>query len=513
MKTKESAAGYGEIELLTPYGVQTIYNLKWIRTMNDHVKLYVTGIVSEEVKDSCLDTASSVDQIELNQLKDGQVVRPLFKGMVSELAVRKARDIYYIELEAISHTYRMDIEQKSRSFQQKEMLYTQMIDKIVADYLGADSIDNIAISTKLGKLIVQYKETDWQFLKRMASHFGAVLIPDATANGPKFWFGLPEGQTGKLNSDHYSLAKDVTMYRKTIENYDESLQVADFQTYTIESTQYFNMGDRITIKNTEHIVAQATATMKQGILTYEYVLAPEAGIRQNLIHHSSLRGGAIEGNLIDVAKDKVRVHLEIDEAQSKDEATWFPYSTFYTAEGNSGFYSMPELGDTVQLYFPSDKEEEAVVISSVRKGGASNPKTADPTTKYWGTNHGKEMKMNASEVMFTAKEGTIFLRLDTEAGIEIHSQHNVLFQAEKNLEMTGGQAIQFKAGESIHMTCHASSIVMDGITDIQGELVKMEGWVKAAVPTASEEEDDDDDDELGAAVLGMIPDTGGGGLG
>ncbi|MED4351070.1 hypothetical protein P9265_01815 [Schinkia azotoformans] len=120
--------------------------------------------------------------------------------------------------------------------------------------------------------------------------------------------------------------------------------------------------------------------------------------------------------------------------------------------------------------------------------------------------------MNASEVMFTAKEGTIFLRLDTEAGIEIHSQHNVLFQAEKNLEMTGGQAIQFKSGESIHMTCNASSIVMDGITDIQGELVKMEGWVKATVPTASEEEDDNDD-ELGAAVLGMIPDTGGGGLG
>ncbi|MED4351069.1 contractile injection system protein, VgrG/Pvc8 family [Schinkia azotoformans] len=274
MKTKESAVGYGEIELITPYGVQTIYDLKWIQTVNDHAKLYVT---------------------------------------------------------------------KSRSFQQKEMLYTQMIDKIIADYPGADSLDNAALSTKLGEFIVQYKETDWQFLKRMASHFGAVLIPDATANDPKFWFGLPEGQTGELRDTHYSLAKDVAMYRKTIENYAQPVQVADFQTYTIESTQYFNMGDRVPIRNTELIVTQATATMKQGILTYEYVLAPEAGIRQNLIHHSSLRGGAIEGNIIDVTKDKVRVHLSIDDAQSKDEATWFPYSTFYTAEGNSGFYSMTEL--------------------------------------------------------------------------------------------------------------------------------------------------------------------------
>ena len=513
MKTKESAVGYGEMELLTPYGVQTIYDMKWIRTMNDHAKLYVTGIIPEEKKASCLDTASSADQMELNQIQDGQVVRPLFKGMVSELAIRKVRDIYYIELEAISHTYRMDIERKSRSFQQKEMLYTQMIDKIITNYPGADSLDNAALSTKLGKSIVQYKETDWQFLKRMVSHFGAVLVPDATADGPKFWFGLPEGQTGKLRDAHYSLAKDVATYRETIENYAQQVQLADFQTYTIESNQHFNMGDRITIKNTELIIAQATATMKQGILTYEYVLAPEAGIRQNLTHHSSLRGGAIEGNIIDVAKDKVRVHLSIDEAQNKDEATWFPYSTFYTAEGNSGFYSMPELGDTVQLYFPTNKEEEAVVISSVRKGGADHPKTSDPSIKYWGTNHGKEMKMNASEVTFTAKEGAIFLKLDTEAGIEIHSQHNVLFQAEKDLEMTGGQAIQFKAGDSIHVTCDVSSIVMDGITDIQGERVKMEGWVKAAVPMPNEEEDDEDDGELGAAVLGMIPVTGGGGIG
>ncbi|HHY72330.1 MAG TPA: wall-associated protein, partial [Bacillus bacterium] len=272
----------------------------------------------------------------------------------------------------------------------------------------------------------------------MAFHFGAVLVPDVIANSSKFWFSFFEGQNGKLREAPYRLAKDVATYRHTTENgYAQQVQLDDFQIYTIESDQYFNIGDRVTIKNTELIIAQATVTMKQGLLTYEYVLAPEAGIRQNLIYHPSLCGGAVEGNIIDVAKDKVRVHLSIDDAQNKDEATWFPYSTFYTAEGNSGFYWIPELGDTVQLYFPSDKEEEAVVISSVRKEGAGNPKTSDPSIKYWGTNHGKHMKMGTNDVMFTAKEGSIFLTLDTEAGIEIHSQHNVLFQAEKDLEMTG----------------------------------------------------------------------------
>ncbi|HHY71643.1 MAG TPA: hypothetical protein GX497_00140 [Bacillus bacterium] len=72
-------------------------------------------------------------------------------------------------------------------------------------------------------------------------------------------------------------------------------------------------------------------------------------------------------------------------------------------------------------------------------------------------------------------DGAIFPTLDTEVGIEVHSRHNVLFQAEKDFELTGGQALQIKAGESIHVTCNTSNIVMDGITDIQGDLVKMEG--------------------------------------
>jgi len=64
--------------------------------------------------------------------------------------------------------------------------------------------------------------------------------------------------------------------------------------------------------------------------------------------------------------------------------------------------------------------------------------------------------------------------------------------------------------ESLRFTCGSSSLVLDGITDIQGQTVMMTASVKGPVSvTAADDEDEDED--LGSAlnVLGMIPLTGG----
>ena len=140
------------------------------------------------------------------------------------------------------------------------------------------------------------------------------------------------------------------------------------------------------------MVATAIARMTKGELTYAYDLIAEAGIRQVRMYAPSLSGVSLEGTVLEVTKEGVRLHLAIDPAQEKEKAIWFPLATPYTAERHSGFYSPPELGDSVHLSFPNQKEETAVVRHSLRKGGEINPKTADPNISYWGTPHGKEFK-------------------------------------------------------------------------------------------------------------------------
>ncbi|MGN4124586.1 phage baseplate assembly protein V [Lysinibacillus sphaericus] len=96
-------------------------------------------------------------------------------------------------------------------------------------------------------------------------------------------------------------------------------------------------------------MAKSIARMQRGVLSYEYHLLSEAGIRQGRLSIPSLPDTAIEGTVLEVKKDQVRLHLAIDEAQKKEEATWFSLATPYTAEGHSGFYSPPEIGDSLHL--------------------------------------------------------------------------------------------------------------------------------------------------------------------
>ena len=508
MNVREESIGYGELALVSPYEIQILQDLTMTQTMNDHVRLSVTGIIPEDKKDSYLAIASNADQIELNQVSEGQLVRPLFKGFVTEVAVRSVHDIYYIELEAVSQTFRLDIQRKSRSFQDTSMKYSELIDLVLASYPGSDSIDNASMSTSLENFVLQYKETDWQFLKRMASHFGSVLVAEVAASSPKLWFGVPEGRIGELPDHTYRLKKNLSVYRRII-SHERTRPLAenDVRTYVIESTQRLALGDRVRLKGEELVVITSIARMSQGVLVYEYHLTVEAGIRQAKTYLPSLSGVSLTGKVLEVAKTGIRLHLAIDAEQSKDKAIWFPLASPYTAEGHSGFYWSPEVGDTVHLAFPNREEKSGIVHQGIRKGGDSNPKMADHKVAYWGTPHGKELKFDAQAIGITAKEGAVFLKLHETEGIEVHSQQPLSLKADQDLQFTG-RRLTMNAGESMHFTCDASSLVLDGITDIQGDIVAMNGSLKAPI-SLDEEAEGVDELELGLDVGGMIPLAGG----
>jgi len=507
VNTYEEVIGYGELELVSPYEIQTLHNLTLTQTVNDHARLLITGFIPAQQKDSCMQLASSSDRIELYQKRKGQRQQALFKGQVTELAIRMVMGVYQIELEAVSLTFSMDCKEKYRSFQHDKMTYQAMLKKVLEDYSGADAIDTVTNATPIKQFILQYKETDWQFLQRMASHFRTVLVAAVDADNPKFWFGLPEGRIEKLSVANYTILKDRSKFLH-IKHNDIEWPIEEQETvaYVIESKKTLKLGDRVQLQDKELVIAKSIARMKQGILTYEYHLLFEKGIRQDRQSIHLLPGTAIEGMVLEVKKDQVRLHLRIDETQKKEEATWFPLATSYSAEGHSGFYSPPEEGDCVHLSFSTYREEEAVVRHSVRKGGDSNPKTADPKTSYWGTPKGKEMKLDPQSVTFTAKDGAVFLQLHQDSGITVQSTPSLLVKANDTITFAG-KRISMSAAESMRLTCGSSSIVFDGNTDIQGQVVTMEGSIKAPVSIAPEEEDADLESALD--VMGMIPVGGG----
>lgn len=44
----------------------------------------------------------------------------------------------------------------------------------------------------IGQLRIQYRETDWEFIKRMARHFGLSAYPEPLIGGDRAYVGVPE---------------------------------------------------------------------------------------------------------------------------------------------------------------------------------------------------------------------------------------------------------------------------------------------------------------------------------
>ncbi len=480
MGNAEKLTVYGDIKLISPYEIKQLNELKIVKKMNDHAVLHFTGIISEEKKDSYIEKATAQDRIEVAQAAGGST-RTLFKGLVSNIAIRCVRGVYYIEAEGLSSTCLLDVRLIYRSFQNKSMLYGDVLNKVLEGYPGADFQDTASNGSKLDEFTVQYNETDWEFMKRMASRFGSVLTPQADTDSPKFWFGFPRGKEKSIPEEfHYTVRKDIFRYMDLSGNSRDDTEECEFTYFEVESGNYLDLGDKVKFKEKSLMVFKSTAVMKNGALKFEYILAPENGMKQGRISNSLITGASIEGKVIDTEKDNVKVHLEIDKEQAKEGACWFRYTTSYTAEGNSGWYCMPQIGDSVKLYFPANIEESAVVMSSVRKCGQNHPKTAQPGIKYLQTNYGKHMKLGEKDLEFTAKENVMFITLDEDKGVDIQSSREITLYSEKNLEIDA-KSIQIIANnESIGMTCNEkSSIVMDGEAHVKGTCVSVEGSLKS----------------------------------
>jgi len=458
-----------EIQIL-PYDIHPT-ELTIVRRINEHVKVHFTAIVPEGQKDKYIQMTDIQSKIEINHTGKSSSTQ-LFKGIVTNIEVKAFRDVYYLEVEAVSYSFNLDIKFIKRSFQDKAMAYTDLIRNVIKDYSGADFIDEVAKSSKLEKFIIQYDETDWEFLIRMASHFNTGLVPDPISDKPKFWFGVPQGGSKELDEFNFSVSKKISDFRYSSENFIEGIDDKDFIYYKVETDKVLNIGDSVSFQSKPLYVCESIGRLLDGVFKHECTLCPKKGLSQDLILNEKAVGCSVEGKVIEIKEDNIKVHLEIDEEQPKEKAYWFPYSTAYTTEGNTGWYCMPELDDRVKLYFPTNKEEEGVITDSIRRRTKGGDFIKDPDVKIFRTKFGKQILFNDKEIVISTKDEELKITLNEDIGIDIYSAKDIKIVADGGISMTSEGTIQMSATTSIGIKCKESLIEMNGTTFIKGDKVK-----------------------------------------
>lgn len=485
MKTVQ---GYDSIKIKGSYPIKQLNGMQIVQEINNHFTLHLSGILPEREAENFIHTVCQKDTIEVTIQEDSEIV--IFSGVPTAINVKSVHGINYIDLDFKSCTYDMDVTHYSRSFQDKKMTFDQLIKFIIKGYEDGDFINKGASEKAIEKIRVQYKETDWDFLKRMASSEGTILVPDIAVPKLRFWFGMPQSKkTIETSTEGYFSLKQKSATTDETEGF----------CYEVELQEYLNIGDTVIVNKIPFVVTKTLIQMKNGILLFTYRLQNSDSIKIKPIVNKRLQGISLPGKVIAVARNQLKVHLNIDPKQDVEKAYWFPYS----AEANNVWYNMPHKGTNINIYFPGTEAALAMAMTSTRGGGAEmqkNPNMSKPTEKVMETKWGKELRLKEDHINIDT--GLMNVKLD-EKSIEVVSNDKIVIgtDTDLNLGKTITKAvIDGKETEIIKETKNIS-IITDELTtfkvsntkstieleinnNLAGQIkVNMDGAIKAPMPT------------------------------
>lgn len=518
MLEKQSIITYDDISLIQ-LGNEELYNLdsiKITRGINEHERIYLrcTNILAAD-KEKYLKMADTDTTILIQYGNDKQT---LFNGVVTHLNIKLDGSNWNLEIRGASCSIKLDVTMKSRSFVQRKLTYENMFEEIRQKY-GATFAYLLNEQAQLGGFVLQYQETDWNFLKRIAGGFSTGLVAHALFDKPAITFGVYDDsrKVTPITMDQYNGVD--TVGKNTYDDYytDEDDTVIH---YRLTTRQLLNIGDAVRLDSSAVqtgqavqnnpsplYVARSSASMTRGNdLMWKHILTPKEGLVQKPYSRRRIAGMSLEGVVQDRVRDTALVELAIDTAykgSAKDQYTlknhndasniteyvYFKYCSPYTAEQNTGFYCMPEIGDSVEVYFPTENETDGVIMQSIRRGTgqSANQKADKPDVKYFRTPFGKEIKFDQNELVITVQKydttqkkltttNVAVLTLNDNDGITLTTQQKITIKAENDLTIdskSGNVTIAAGNNSQLSMKCGDSSITMKGgNTTIKGKKIK-----------------------------------------
>ena len=327
------------------------------KTAGQHTKAILSGLLDPKKEGQ---EYSIVPEAEIEVFDNGMEVL-LSSGIIRTVEIgvetADADPLKRVELEMVSGTWLLDRKKQNRAFQDTSMSYQAVAEIILKNYKGASLIMKQGLDfIPVGRLMIQYQETDWMFLKRLMSRLNQPVIPDNTS-------GKPQMYTGIVGRDEiYEIPVEEESHVQEyyyIEQGDENGHLEYTWVTEKGGLSPKGAGDAVIYKGVTYYIKEAELFVENSVIRHKYRFCLQNGFHINEMHNSHMTGLSLPGAVEKVSGDQVQVKLDIDAVGGRN--CWYTYSTFY-----STFYCMPEIGDRVHLYIPGMREEQAFVLNSIR---------------------------------------------------------------------------------------------------------------------------------------------------
>ena len=451
-----------------------ILQLEINHVANEYAHARLTLMVDDKKGTAFLKQANA-DKIKISaQIDKKDTV--LFQGYISNLSLAPTIDETILTIDLFDAAYLLDWKRETCSFQKLTDKYEEVLKTAVKESGGKVQLK--VTDKAIEKMIVRLNETSWQFIKRMASHFNAMIFTDITAEKPLLTIGLPESKkTVEISESQVNYNFDDGHFQ--FFNANPNLMAKgtkiiseDFASVNVTGLfQYLNIADTVKLNKKEYRVKSLHFQFVENLLVANYTLVGKTAFFVPIEFQKNIYGRIFRAQVKKVEKDKVQAHLiDVDEKYSEG-TTWFPFATAYSSADGSGWYVMPEIDDYVRILFPSLDTADAFAISSINTAPLKEPKN-----KSFKAPGGREILLTDKGVEIIAEHQKTFIQLDKDKGInivsakdiQIHADGNVSFDAKGKIQMVSQKEITAQSGQS-HVKILSNQIDMGGSNIIVGE--------------------------------------------
>lgn len=463
-----------EIDIEMP--VLCIHDFYIEEEINHHTVLFLKGIYKENEKDEHILRLYEGSKVEVKE--NG---RPIFCGLLHRIQMYSQGQVSLFELYAYSYSFQMDIEKKRRSFQCLEDTYEQIAEKIMSAYVNGN-VHYAAENKQLPHMLLQYEETDWEFLIRLASHQAGYLCINSSASYPDIKVTAGNEIPGKLlQSENYEIRKDIG---KNLPFAGEDV------TYIVESTERISAGSAVTFRKKELIVRKSETIVRKEEICCRLYLTHFMNIRTIKLENKELYGLRLEAIVKEVKRNQLKVHFLIDQEFS---GQGYPYIDYAGGVNNELGYCMPQPGDRTVVSF-SGPEETGIVTDMVRNKENPVILADSPKEKYFCNEKQKGMYLRPSEFMLSdgMSNTKIYLTengralLSAPGSIAVKSNGNLILgdQGPKRISIQAGSSVSFKTGTSsikLNQTGNISCKAENGVK-CTGKPGQLQGGCEYEVP-------------------------------
>ena len=443
-----------------------------------------------------------IDDIKLSEIKTGSLV---------------------VEIACISKSVLLDRIPRYRSFQDPALTYSAIVEEINKNY-GANGERIISAGEdikEVPRMTIQYNETDWEYLKRLASYTGSPIIPYYD----KVLVGFLKNQVTQTPNTTYS------QYVKSKRNKRTMYKITGTEVYAVSTPIKLKTRNRASGEDVEndYFVIESKIYNEGNTLKCGYTLGKQTDYFVDPIPHEKIRGAVIEARTVHIARtdeskskhgrtDGSSDNLEgrttgakplnkyIEKAENQNEnvkekvkasdiavmtldltegllklgengqsfedkyagKSYFPYVTPYS-QTNTGFTPAPEVNDRVALYFPNGNETHAIVLGAVNNDG--NGRFTDVANRNYHVGDSDFNMILAKDKLSTIAESSI-----SHTSKNISENADTIFESAKNIVNISDEYLEIIEKEKMIIASDISqvaqnktNIISNGDTEITSD--------------------------------------------